>query len=316
MKVSIVLSSYNGRRYIKDQLQSILNQTKQPDEVIIVDDASTDDTTEIVESFIIKNHLNSNWRLVVNTTNKGWRRNFMDAFHESSGDIIFSCDQDDIWDNEKIFQMTSCFENCLEMEVLASNFTPFRVVNGKREYMCNGLTRRKTGVSFKKRVERARLNNLVLQTFIPGCSLAFRRSFLEFVDKVWYPEWAHDSVISTVAKLRGSFFFLNEQLLLYRRHDGTSTPKNVKSCIGRIQSSEDYLKRINRLIDNANGLELSNNTINKLNEIQSFLESRIAFFSSRISIKSLLGLFRTVCFYPSLYSWGGDLYIRLRRGWE
>ena len=316
MKVSIVLSTYNGGRYIEEQLQSILNQTKQPNEVIIVDDASTDDTTRIVESFIVKNQLNSFWRLVVNASNKGWRRNFMDAFHESSGEIIFSCDQDDIWEKEKISQMASCFENNVEMEVLASNFIPFRIINGRSEYMCNGLTRRKTGVSFKKRVERARLNNCVLQTFVPGCSLAFRRSFLEYVDKVWYPEWAHDSVISTVAKLRGSFFFLNEQLLLYRRHDGTSTPDNVKSCSGRVQSSEDYLKRVNRLIDNATSLGLSNSTINKLNEIKSFLESRIAFFSSRVNLKSFWGQLRFVNYYPSLYSWGGDLYIRLRRGGE
>ena len=210
MKVSIVLSSYNGEKYIVEQLQSILNQTRQPDEVMVADDGSSDATVLIVKNFIENHNLQGKWSLVVNKVNKGWKRNFMDSFHKATGDVIFSCDQDDVWDKEKIKKMTTCFEENPEIEVLGSNFEPFKIDSGVKVSISNGLTRKKVGVSFNKRLEKTRLDKLVLHTFVPGCSLAFRKDFLKYVDYVWYPDWAHDSVISTISKLRGTYFFLNE----------------------------------------------------------------------------------------------------------
>jgi hypothetical protein len=103
--------------------------------------------------------------------------------------------------------MVACFEINDGIELLASNFTPYKDNNGHRVYLRNLLTNKKLGVNLDCKLERARLNNYLLYTFVPGCALAFRRSLLEFVDRVWYPEWAHDAVLSTVAKLRGTYFF-------------------------------------------------------------------------------------------------------------
>ena len=312
MKTSVVISSYNGEKYIREQLQSILNQTRQVDEVLIVDDLSQDSTTAIVESFICENKLNRTWRLCVNSVNKGWRKSFMDAFHMATGDIIFSCDQDDIWDNSKVSKMVACFEEDNKVELLSSNYIPFIDKNGRRIYLQNGLTSKKVGVKLNNGLERAHLNNCLMYTFVPGCTMAFRKSLLEFVDMVWYPEWAHDSVLSTVAKIRGTYFFIDENLLLYRRHEGTNTPENVKTCKGRTLSAEDYIRRVNKLENNAQGLELSNVEVAKLKDIKGFLLSKIIFFSSNVSFKNLIKHLKYVNYYPSIYSWGGDLLIRLR----
>ena len=74
MKVSVVLSSYNGEQDIIEQLRSIDGQTRQPDEVLICDDCSTDGTVNLVQNYIEKKRL-KNWKLVVNKQNKGWRKN-------------------------------------------------------------------------------------------------------------------------------------------------------------------------------------------------------------------------------------------------
>lgn len=312
MKTSVVLSSYNGEKYIREQLQSILYQTQQVDEVLIFDDMSNDSTVAIVESFIIENGLNESWRLYVNEVNKGWRRNFMDSFHRATGDIIFSCDQDDIWDKSKVAKMVACFEKDNRIELLSSNFTPFIDKGEHRAYLRKRLTRRKMGVNLNGALSRTKLTNCLLQTFVPGCTIAFRKTLLEFVDMVWYPEWAHDSVLSTVAKLRGSYFFLNEDLLLYRRHEDTNTPKNVRTRQGRVHAAEEYVYRINRLENNAQGLGLSDVELRKLKDIKVFLASKIEFFTSDVSIKKLFNHIRYIDYYPSIYSWGGDLFIRLR----
>ena len=74
MKLSIVLSTYNGEAYITEQLDSILNQTRKADEVLIFDDCSTDNTPQIIEQFISGHNLTT-WKFAVNHENKGWKRN-------------------------------------------------------------------------------------------------------------------------------------------------------------------------------------------------------------------------------------------------
>ena len=309
MKTSVVLSSYNGEEYIEEQLQSILEQTLRPDEVLIVDDGSTDSTVTIVKSFILKNQLEDSWLLRVNQENKGWRRNFMDSFHKASGDVIFSCDQDDIWDKERVEKMVLCFEENPDMEVLASNFAPFMIKEGKTIPLKNGLTKKKLGVSLKKRIERVEANKLVLHTFVPGCALAFRSSLLEIIDIIWFTAWAHDSVISIISKLRGTYYFMNETLLYYRRHEGTSTPANVKTCEGRIDFSETYLNRIDIIRNKTSELGINDSNVALLQTIDSFHKTRIGFFSKNIGLVELL---KYINFYSSLYSFLGDLYIRMK----
>lgn len=114
MKVSVVLSSYNGEQDIIEQLRSIDGQTRQPDEVLICDDCSTDGTADLVQNYIEKKRL-KNWKLIVNKKNKGWRKNFIDGILASTGDLIFTSDQDDIWREDKIEIME---KSCLNIQRL------------------------------------------------------------------------------------------------------------------------------------------------------------------------------------------------------
>ena len=89
-KVSVVLSTYNGEKYIIDQLSSLLNQSYKPDEVIIQDDCSTDNTAMLANYFIEEHHLN-NWKILINSKNLGWKISFWKALHKAHNEIIFLC---------------------------------------------------------------------------------------------------------------------------------------------------------------------------------------------------------------------------------
>lgn len=99
MKTSVALCTYNGEKYIKEQLDSILNQTKKVDEIIVCDDCSSDKTVEIL------NHYSSTnpglFKIYINEQNLRSVKNFEKAITLCTGDIIFLSDQDDFWVNEK-----------------------------------------------------------------------------------------------------------------------------------------------------------------------------------------------------------------------
>ena len=107
--ISLVMAVYNGSRYILEQLISIYTQTKKIDEVIIIDDCSTDDTITIIESYIRNNEI-KHWKVIKNKSNKGWKRSFQDGLCMSTGEFVFLCDQDDIWEPNKIEEMHRIIE--------------------------------------------------------------------------------------------------------------------------------------------------------------------------------------------------------------
>ena len=97
MKVSVCMATYNGERYIKEQLESILNQLGEDAEIVISDDHSTDNTLEIARCFS-----DSRIKIFTNTKNKGYTANFENALEKASGDVIFLSDQDDLWLKDKV----------------------------------------------------------------------------------------------------------------------------------------------------------------------------------------------------------------------
>ena len=84
MKISVVVSVFNGEKYISEQLDSLRQQTRRPDEVLLFDDGSSDKTPQIVADYITKYSL-ANWKYTRNPENKGWRRNFMDGMWAEIG---------------------------------------------------------------------------------------------------------------------------------------------------------------------------------------------------------------------------------------
>ena len=108
MKISIALATYNGTRYLREQLDSFVAQSRPPDELVITDDNSTDDTISIIKSFASQAPFEI--RYSVNEKNIGYTANFERAIQQCTGDLIFLSDQDDIWLPEKIARIEAEFE--------------------------------------------------------------------------------------------------------------------------------------------------------------------------------------------------------------
>ena len=121
MKISIAMATYNGMKYIQEQLDSIRLQNMKADELIITDDASTDGTYEYIKKYIEQNEL-AGWRIERNVERIGYICNFNKALSMCSGDIVFTCDQDDIWHRDKIEILSRLMDGNKEIKVAASSF--------------------------------------------------------------------------------------------------------------------------------------------------------------------------------------------------
>lgn len=99
-RISVAMASYNGEKYIREQIESILEQTVIPDEIVISDDGSTDKTMQILQEFA---NLHPNIvKIYLDNPRQGFAYNFSHAISHCSGDILFLCDQDDIWNSKKV----------------------------------------------------------------------------------------------------------------------------------------------------------------------------------------------------------------------
>ncbi len=216
MKTSIVMSTYNGEKYIVDQLESLRKQSKSPDEVLIFDDRSTDHTVEIVTNYIQDNNL-KNWQIKVNQQNKGWRQNFMDGMWESSGDIVFPCDQDDIWLPDKIAKMSELMGNHPEIQLLVSNYI---------EFFDNGKANEGPWKS-DHQLHKLPLKKNYMSVDAPGCVYCVRRNLLDESKKFWRKEFGHDTLLWRMAELANSLYVIKEPLIKWRKHNDSSYAKEV-----------------------------------------------------------------------------------------
>lgn len=237
-KVSIVLSTYNGEKYILEQLNSLYTQSYQADEVIIVDDASQDATVSMIKQFIGDNGL-ENWKVYINEHNCGWKKNFINALKRSTGDIVFLCDQDDVWRNSKIQEMLNVMKEKEDILVLASNYLAFYERNGsiyKTKEMANG-----------GRVYKYPMDQQLLYIKRPGCVFAVRRKIIEYIDKYLFDDYPHDAFVWRTALLLDGLYIYDKMTIEYRRHDNTATGREKRNGKSKVESLSYYSKVIDKM---------------------------------------------------------------------
>lgn len=118
--VSVVMASYNGEKYLAEQLDSIRQQTHAPDEVIICDDGSTDNTVKAAKAYFEKHGLNT-WKIYRNERNLGYFDNFLKAVSLAKGDTIYLSDQDDVWDLKKVELFEQLYASDSSITMIQSN---------------------------------------------------------------------------------------------------------------------------------------------------------------------------------------------------
>jgi len=196
------MATYNGSKYIQTQLVSILGQLGPDDELVIVDDGSIDNTTEIISGL----H-DPRIRLYLNPVNLGAVRTFDRALHLVQGDLIFLSDQDDRWYDNKVTRIKTLFASQdVDLIVHDARLTDGeRIIDESLFKLCNSSP----GV----------MRNIVSNTHT-GCCMAFRKTVLDSVLPIPVGNGIfHDAWIGIMAGCLGcKKIFLPEPLIDYRRH--------------------------------------------------------------------------------------------------
>jgi glycosyltransferase involved in cell wall biosynthesis len=204
---TVCVTTYNGERFIEQQIRSILSQVAAEDEVIVSDDGSTDNTLKIIDSIGDK-------RIRVrHSTAHYFKDNFIEALREAKGDIIFLADQDDVWLPGKY---EKCVEELKEVDLVCTNS---RMTDGDLKVIePNFFSIYHSGPGILKNA----LNN----TYYGSC-MAFRRTLLDYaLPMPATREIGHDIWLGLVAEMTGKVQFIDTPYLLYRRHADTKTNTN------------------------------------------------------------------------------------------
>ena len=205
--VSIALCTYNGEAYIREQLDSIVNQSYSPLELIAVDDCSTDNTLHILQEYAAKYPF---IKVFVNPENLGYIRNFEKALQLCSGDFIALSDQDDIWDLKKIEKQVHAIGNNL----LVYHDSEFIDQNG------NSLNRKMSDLMNLYRGDQPEA--FLFFNCISGHSVLMKKELRD--ELLPFPNaYFHDWWMGYVATNLGSIDFINETLVKYRQHQKADT---------------------------------------------------------------------------------------------
>ncbi|WP_022760450.1 glycosyltransferase [Butyrivibrio sp. AD3002] len=304
MKTSVVMCTYNGEQYIYEQLNSIHEQTVKPDEVIIQDDGSTDNTTKIIKKYIKDNNLLESWHLKINEKNLGWKQNFMDAIKKSTGDLIFLSDQDDIWDSNKIKIMTNICSKSGNIELLVSRHEPFDSGTGEKVEIYQP--------SFGKHIlSIVRFDGAFAECRRPGCTYAVSSKLKQYIDGIWEPDWPHDQFFWCVAIARGTLYSYNAPLVRFRRHEGTNTPSNEKESERRADIIKKDQIIAEALLENSDKLGIPREYWRIMRKSAIIYRRREIAIRNKKVFKLLPLVFR-MKYYTRPKAWLGDIVAALR----
>ncbi|MFL9834879.1 glycosyltransferase family 2 protein [Chryseobacterium terrae] len=214
-KISVALCTYNGEKFIRTQIDSILNQTLKVDEILVCDDGSTDQTKNILSEY--KNKFPSIFKIHFNEKNLRSVKNFEKAISLCEGDIIFLSDQDDKWKNDKVEKMLDYFQKNPQISVLATN--GFALDDNDvliEKYSLwdapEFLREKNLDVNYFKIIS-------YVSNIATGASMAIRKDYLEKIIPFPILEGLHhDEWIALVSSSENKFELLNEKLFYYREH--------------------------------------------------------------------------------------------------
>ena len=271
--ISIALATYNGGRFLREQLDSIYAQTWRNIEVVASDDRSSDDTVAILEEYGQSHGL----RYEINDENLGFVRNFEKILARCTGDFIALADQDDIWLPEKLERLIAGIG---DSDLVYSDAFLLDEAGGTLP----GTLMTTSGV---RPVSGREFQYFVCNACVTGCTTLFHRALLKHALPIPGSETYLDWWLAVVASRHGGVRYLPERLVRYRQHGANDTGVNVKACLSarivahlRGESSEAKRRYYRLLRDRAisysllhDRLLLGRTEVEFLEEIRRYAES-------------------------------------------
>ena len=304
MKLSVVMTTYNGEKDVLEQLESLKKQILQPDEVLIADDQSTDRTVEIVNQYIEDNDL-ENWHIKVNDENLGWKRNFIKVADESSGDLIFFCDQDDIWMKHKLYVMSDIMTQNDQIDVLAGRYVKF----------IDSLPEKSELKIENEGIHKVEVDNHLITNELPGCVYCVRRSFWNRVSKHWNGTLAHDRLCWAPARESGSLYILEMPVIYWRRHENSATTishKSMKKNEYRCEAIEEERRDLDCLKEVMDDLGAEDSFYDRLIRYREFYDIRIDMLRCHNPLKAF-PLLKYIDCYDRKKQFLLEIYLSMRR---
>ncbi len=218
MGLSVAMCTYNGSKFIKDQLNSIINQSRLVNEIIICDDCSTDDTVTIINDYIEKHP--GLIQLFQNQTNIKSTKNFENAITKCTGDYIFLADQDDIWNYNKVEKIIAKFEANESLEGIFSNGN---LIDDDNEVIPN-TDMWNSFYFFEKNLDKPVDLFCLLKhhaNMVTGATLCIKKSIIDLIlpfPDLTKKKFYHDEWIALILASRNTLDYINEYLISYRIH--------------------------------------------------------------------------------------------------
>jgi len=213
--VSVALATYNGERYLRRQLDSIVGQTYRNIEIVVSDDCSSDGTVALLDEYRRTHGITCR----VNERNVGFVRNFERALSDCKGDFIALSDQDDIWLADKVETLVR------EIGSHSLVYTDAFLINGNDEILPGSLME----VSGVRPVSGNCFEYFVCNNCVTGCTAMFRKNLLETAIPIPEGETYHDWWLAVVASRRDGVLYYPGKLTQYRQHGSNYTGANVKA---------------------------------------------------------------------------------------
>ena len=228
-RISVVMCTYNGARFLAEQLDSIVKQTYPIFELIVQDDGSTDNTQQVVEDYASRYPYIHFYH---HEGEPGVNRNFYSAMARATGDLIAICDQDDVWELKKLEW---------QVEALGENW----LVGGiSRPFSTDG-----TLVSFDSRIPNIHLLRMLFVGMMPGHTQLFRRELLQYIPEPH--SFMYDLEIQAMAASAGKVAYVKRVVVNQRRHLTAATyaePTNRTHSLSNIYHSARECLRIYRAV--------------------------------------------------------------------
>ncbi|MCQ2441176.1 MAG: glycosyltransferase family 2 protein [Clostridia bacterium] len=231
--ISVAMCTYNGEKFVAEQLESIINQSHKVDEIIICDDCSNDDTVNICKDILQKWH--GNWKIVINEKKLNVTKNFEKCYSLCSGDYIFSSDQDDIWNKNKVETVMRAFD---DKTVLV--FSDAVMVDTDRNVLCDSMWQSIAIKPYMLESTSAYSKYILKRFLVCGATMAFKKTILDYSPIITEP-CLHDMWIGWLAPCFGEIKAIPDKLIEYRRHSSTVTD------VGKLQISKS--NQVDRFCD-------------------------------------------------------------------
>ena len=251
MSISVACCTYNGALFLEDQLESLVGQTRPPDEIVIVDDASRDDTARIVEQFSRSAPAGIAVVFQRNVTNCGVTENFRKAISLTTGELIFLCDQDDVWHSSKIETMCRVFETRSDLTLLHSDA---RLIGGEGGTLSCSLFEALEMTSRERRLIRrgSAFTALLARNLVTGATTALRRSVFDAA-RPFPNEWVHDEWLAIIAAAVGNVDYVDSQLIDYRQHSANQIgmrPLTLNQKFAKLSRAREHrYQRVQRRVE-------------------------------------------------------------------